>query len=68
MSVQDTEEAAISAIQAEILGVLGLKEHARASRLLAPIFRLPASRMASLLAELDHNVAEYGWQGGAQRF
>jgi 1-acyl-sn-glycerol-3-phosphate acyltransferase len=24
--------------------------------------------MAGLLAELDHNVAEYGWQGGAQRF
>jgi len=68
LSVQDTEEAAISAIQAEILGVLGLKEHARASRLLAPIFRLPASRMASLLAELDNNVAKYGWQGGAQRF
>jgi hypothetical protein len=24
--------------------------------------------MASLLAELDRNVAEYGWQSGAQRF
>ena len=24
--------------------------------------------MARLLAELDRNVAEYGWQGGAQRF
>jgi hypothetical protein len=68
LSVQDTEEAVTAAIQAEILGVLGLKEQPWAGRFLAPLTRLPANRMAGLLAELDHNVAEYGWQGGAQRF
>ena len=68
MSVRGTEEAVIAAIQAEILGVLGLKDREWAGWLLRPVFHLPASRMASLLADLDHNVAEYGWQGGAQRF
>jgi hypothetical protein len=68
LSVEATQAAVTSAIQAEILGVLGLKGHARVGRLLMPLFRLPASRMASLLAELDSNVAEYGWQGAAQRF
>jgi hypothetical protein len=68
LSVETTEEAVISGLQAEILGVLGLDDRAWASRVLGPLFRPAARRMASLLAELDHNVAEYGWQGGAQRF
>lgn len=68
MPVPDTEEAVIAAIQAEILGVLGLKDQAWANRLLGPLFRLPARRMGRLLTELDANVADYGWQGGAQRF
>jgi hypothetical protein len=68
LPVQATEEAVITGLQAEILGVFGLKDRAWARRVLGPLFQPPARRMASLLAELDVNVAEYGWQGGAQRF
>jgi hypothetical protein len=68
LSVQGTEEVVIAAIQAEILGVLGLKGKVWARSVMEPLTRPPASRMARLLAELDQNVAEYGWQGGAQRF
>jgi hypothetical protein len=68
LSLETTQAAVTSGIQAEILGVLGLNGHAGASHLLKPLFRLPASRMAGLLADLDHDIAEYGWQGGAQRF
>ena len=52
-------------LSAEIANALGLQPEGRLHRLLDPLFRLPAGRLARLLATADAGVARDGFSAGA---
>jgi len=58
----------IKALQAEILGVMGLSNKAWAQALIAPLFRIPCRQLAEMLVRLDQDILRCGWSAGIGPF
>jgi Acyltransferase len=60
-------EPITSAILSEIVGIMGLHGQPGAARLVAPVFRPAARRLADLLASVDQTVAAAGFTQGIKQ-
>ena len=57
-----------TALIAELLSVMGLRDKKWAKQLLSPILQAPARRMSALLVDLDRNTAQHGWYSSVNLF